>query len=118
MSTEAFDATDSASLERFFGDLPTPIDHVIITAGGPTYGPLLEMDPAQVREAISDHVVLGLGVARNAAGKMRAGGTLVLMGATGGRRISRDLGIASAATRRSLRSRRGSRSSSRRSGST
>jgi NAD(P)-dependent dehydrogenase (short-subunit alcohol dehydrogenase family) len=42
--------------------------------------------------------VLGLEVARNAAGKMRPGGTLVLMGGTEGRRVSRDLGIAAAAT--------------------
>jgi NAD(P)-dependent dehydrogenase (short-subunit alcohol dehydrogenase family) len=97
-STAAFDANDPASLERFFKGLPDPIDHVMVTAGGPHYGPLLEMDADQVREAISDHVVLGLEVARNAVGKMRPGGTLLLMGGTGGRRVSRDLGIASAAT--------------------
>lgn len=33
--TAAFDANDAASLERFFQDLPTPIDHVMVTAGGP-----------------------------------------------------------------------------------
>jgi NADP-dependent 3-hydroxy acid dehydrogenase YdfG len=33
----AFDANDVASLERFFEDLPTPIDHVMVTAGGPNY---------------------------------------------------------------------------------
>ena len=82
----------------FFRDLPAPIDHVLVTAGGPTYGPLLEMDSAQVRDALSDHVVLGLEVARNAAGKMRPGGTLLLMGGTGGRRIGHGLGIAPAAT--------------------
>ena len=98
LRSAAFDAADPAALARFFGDLPTPIDHVMVTAGGPHYGPLLEMDSAQVREAISEHVVLALDVARNAAGKMRPGGTLLLMGGTGGRRISRDLGIASAAT--------------------
>ena len=70
----------------------------MVTAGGPTYGPLLEMDSAQVRQALSDHVVLGLGVARNAVGKMRPGGTLLLMGGTGGRRVGHGLGIASAAT--------------------
>jgi NAD(P)-dependent dehydrogenase (short-subunit alcohol dehydrogenase family) len=96
--TVAFDATDTASLAKFFQDLPAPIDHVMVTAGGPRYGPLLEMDSAQVREALSDHVVLALEVARNAAGKMRPGGTLVLMGGTGGRRIGHGLGIASAAT--------------------
>ena len=96
--TAAFDANDAASLERFFEDLPTPIDHVMVTAGRPHYGPLLEMDAAEVRQAISEHVVLGLEVARNAAGKMRTGGTLLLMGGTGGRRVGHGLGIVSAAT--------------------
>jgi NAD(P)-dependent dehydrogenase (short-subunit alcohol dehydrogenase family) len=94
----AFDANDAAALKRFFQDLPASIDHVMVTAGGPTYGPLLEMDSAQVREALSDHVVLALEVARNAAGRMRPGGTLLFMGGTGGRRIGHGLGIASAAT--------------------
>jgi hypothetical protein len=70
----------------------------MVTAGGPAYGPLLEMDPAQVRNALSDHIVLGLEVTRNAAGKMRPGRTLVLIGGTGGRRVGHGLGIASAAT--------------------
>jgi NAD(P)-dependent dehydrogenase (short-subunit alcohol dehydrogenase family) len=96
--TAAFDANDTASLQQFFRDLPPPIDHVMITAGGPTYGPLLEMDSARVRDALADHVVLTLEVARNAAGKMRPGGTLLFMGGTGGRRVGHGLGIASAAT--------------------
>jgi short-subunit dehydrogenase len=94
----AFDANDPAALERFFKGLPDPIDHVMVTAGGPRYGRLLEMDGDEVRQALSEHVVVALEVARNAAGKMRPGGTLLLVGGTGGRRISRDLGIASAAT--------------------
>ena len=98
LSTAAFDANDSAALRRFFEGLPDPIDHVMVTAGGPHYGPLLEMSSSQVRDAISDHVVLALDVARNAAGRMRPGGTLLLMGGTGGRRVGRGLGIVSAAT--------------------
>jgi NAD(P)-dependent dehydrogenase (short-subunit alcohol dehydrogenase family) len=97
-STASFDANDPASLARFFDELPGQIDHVLITAGGPHYRPLLQMDSDQLRTAISDHAVLALGVARNAVGKMRPGGTLLLMGGTGGRRISRELGIMSAAT--------------------
>jgi NAD(P)-dependent dehydrogenase (short-subunit alcohol dehydrogenase family) len=97
-STAAFDATDPAALKRFFEDLPDPIDHVIVTGPGPSYVPLMEMDADQVREALGGHVVLGLDVARNAAPKMRPGGTLVLMGGTGGRKISRGLGLVSAAT--------------------
>jgi NAD(P)-dependent dehydrogenase (short-subunit alcohol dehydrogenase family) len=97
-STAAFDATDAAALERFFDELAGPIDHVLVTGPGPRYGPLLEMDAEQVRDALSDHVVLGLEVARAAAGRMRPGGSLTLMGGTGGRKISRELGLASAAT--------------------
>ena len=94
----AFDVNDAASLRSFFADLPTPIDHVMVTAGGPQYGPLLEMDSERVRQVLSDHVVRYLEVARNAAGKMRPGGTLVFMGGTGGRRVGHGLGIVSAAT--------------------
>ena len=97
-STAAFDATDAAALKRFFEGLPDPIDHVLVTAGGPNYVPLLEMDAAQVHDALGGHVVLGLDVARSAAGKMRPGGSILLMGGTGGRKISRDLGLFSAAT--------------------
>ena len=96
--TAAFDATDTAALQRFFQDLPAPIDHVMLTGGGPTYAPLLEMDSAQVETALGDHVALDLQVARNAASKMRPGGTLVFMGGTGGRRIDQRIGIVSAAT--------------------
>ena len=97
-STAAFDATDATALKRFFDGLADPIDHVLVTGPGPSYVPLLEMDADQVRQALGDHVVLGLEVARAAAGKMRPGGSLTFMGGTGGRKISRDLGLASAAT--------------------
>lgn len=96
--TAAFDATDPAALRGFFDGLPAPIDHVLVTGGGPTYLPLLEMDAAQVGNALSDHVALDLDIARNAAPRMRPGGTLVFMGGTGGRRIGRGAGIFPAAT--------------------
>jgi NAD(P)-dependent dehydrogenase (short-subunit alcohol dehydrogenase family) len=93
LSTAAFDATDSTSLERFFRDLPATIDHVMVTAGGPHYARLLEMDVEQARRALDAHPLLMLQVARNAAHKVRPGGTLVFMGGTGGRRPSIGLGI-------------------------
>jgi len=92
-STAAFDATDSAALERFFRDLPGTIDHVMVTAGGPHYARLLEMDFEQARRALDAHPLLMLQVARNAAHKVRPGGTLVFMGGTGGRRPNVGLGI-------------------------
>lgn len=97
-STAAFDANDLNALERFFEDLPTPIDHLIITGPGPGYKPPLEMDTEEARAAISEHMLLALAVARNAAAKVRPGGTLVLMGGTGGRRIRRGSAIVSAVT--------------------
>ena len=97
-STAAFDANDHVSLERFFEGLPTQIDHVMVTAGGPHYGRLLEMDSDQVGAAVSERMVLVLAVARNAAPMMRAGGTLLLVGGTGGRRIRPGYGIAAPAT--------------------
>jgi NAD(P)-dependent dehydrogenase (short-subunit alcohol dehydrogenase family) len=97
-STAAFDATEAGALEQFFEGLPGPIDHVLVTGPGPSYMPLLEMNADQVRDELGSHVVLALDVARNAAPRMRPGGALLLMGGTGGRRIRRDLGLASAAT--------------------
>jgi len=93
MSTAAFDATDTASLERFFRDLPSPIDHVMVTAGQPHYGRLLDMDFEQTRRALEEHLLLMLKVARNVADKVRPGGALLFMGGTGGRRQGIGLGM-------------------------
>jgi NAD(P)-dependent dehydrogenase (short-subunit alcohol dehydrogenase family) len=98
LQTAAFDVGSADNLDHFFQAIPGPIDHVLVTAGRPSYGPLLEMDIAEVREALSGHAVLGLQVARAAQPKMRPGGTLLLMGGTGGRRIDHRLGVISAAT--------------------
>jgi NAD(P)-dependent dehydrogenase (short-subunit alcohol dehydrogenase family) len=98
LSIAAFDATDSASLERFFDDLPATIDHVMVTAGQPHYGRLLDMDLEQARVALDTHLLLTLQVARFAAHKVRPGGTLLFMGGTGGRRPGIGMGIVSTVT--------------------
>jgi len=98
LSTAAFDATDPASLERFFHDLPTTIDHVMVTAGRPYYARLIDMDFEQARRAFDEHLLLVLQVARNAAHKVRPGGTLLFMSGTGGRRPGIGLAIASTVT--------------------
>ncbi|MGC2322463.1 MAG: SDR family oxidoreductase [Terriglobales bacterium] len=91
-------APDYPGFERFFRDLPAPIDHVMVTAGRPYYGRLLDMDFAQARRALHAHLLLVLQVARNAAPKVRPGGTLLFMGGTGARRPGIGLGIASTVT--------------------
>ena len=97
-NTAAFDANDPDALAQFFDALPSPLDHVMLTAGGPHYGRMLDMSRDEARVAISDVMLLALDVARHAAQKVRPGGTLLLMSGTGGRRIGIGLGIASAVT--------------------
>jgi len=80
--TAAFDVNDAASLERFLQDLPTPIDHVMVTAGGPHYGPLLEIEPEEARRGLTEHILLAIRVAQSASSKVRPGGTLLFMGGT------------------------------------
>jgi NAD(P)-dependent dehydrogenase (short-subunit alcohol dehydrogenase family) len=92
-STAAFDATDPAALEGFFHNLPGPIDHVLVTAGGQYYARLAEMDFAQARRAIDEHLMMALQATRYAAGRMRPGGTLLFMTGTGARRPGVSLSV-------------------------
>ena len=87
-SIAAFDATDFGRLERFFQALPAPIDHLLVTGPGPHYAPLAEFDLDAARRAVDAHLLLPLQVARDAASKVRPGGTLLFMGGTGGRRAA------------------------------
>jgi NAD(P)-dependent dehydrogenase (short-subunit alcohol dehydrogenase family) len=94
----AFDATDPERLERFFEELPAPIDHVLLTGPGPYYAPLAEFDFEQAARDVGAHLFLPLRVAREAVGKVRAGGTLLFMGGTGGRRTAPGFALISALT--------------------
>jgi NAD(P)-dependent dehydrogenase (short-subunit alcohol dehydrogenase family) len=96
LHSAAFDAADPVALGRFFEQLPKPIDHVMVTAGRPHYGRLADMDYAQTRQTLDEHLMLTIEVARHAPGKVRPGGTLIFMGGTGGRRPG--LGLAIVAT--------------------
>ncbi|HEY7633912.1 MAG TPA: SDR family oxidoreductase [Gemmatimonadales bacterium] len=96
--TAAFDATDFERLRRFFDELPTPIDHVLVTGPGPYYAPLSEFDLEKARRDVESHIWLPLEVARNAVGKVRPGGTLLFMGGTGGRRTAKGLALIGALT--------------------
>ena len=96
--TSAFDATAFEQLGRFFDELPTPIDHILVTGPGPYYAPLAEFDVEKARRDVEAHILLPLHVARNAVGKVRPGGTLLFMGGTGGRRPAVGLALISALT--------------------
>ena len=91
--TAAFDATDFGRLGRFFAELDEPIDHVLVTGPGPYYAPLAEFDVAEARREVEAHLLLPIELARSAAKKVRPGGTLLLMGGTGGRRAAAGFGM-------------------------
>jgi NAD(P)-dependent dehydrogenase (short-subunit alcohol dehydrogenase family) len=97
-SIAAFDATDFGRLGRFFDELPTLIDHVLVTGPGPYYAPLAEFDVDKARRDVDAHLLLPLQVAREAVTKVRPGGTLLFMGGTGGRRTAVGLAFISALT--------------------
>ena len=72
----------------------------MVTAGGPSYAALAEMTPQDVRDALSDHLALGLEVARHVPAHVRPGGSIILMSGTGGRspRASSTVAAVTAAT--------------------
>jgi NAD(P)-dependent dehydrogenase (short-subunit alcohol dehydrogenase family) len=67
---------------------------VRVTGPGPYYAPLAELDFEKARRSLDAHLFLPLHVARNAVGKVRPGGTLLLMSGMGGRRPAADALIA------------------------
>jgi NAD(P)-dependent dehydrogenase (short-subunit alcohol dehydrogenase family) len=86
LSTAAFDALDFARLEEFFTQLPEPVDHVMVSGSGPYYAPLTEIDFGKARRDMEQHMFVPIQIARQAIGRVRPGGSLVLIGGTGGRR--------------------------------
>ena len=98
LGTAAFDATDTDRLKQFFQDLPGPVDHVMVTAGGPSYMPLENMDLAAARRAFDERLAMTLAVALYSRDKVRAGGTLLFIGGTGGRRPGVGMAVMSAVT--------------------
>ena len=96
--TLAFDATDFDRLERFFHELPTPIDHVLVTGPGPYYAPLADLDRERAHRDFDAHLWLAVAVAQHAVGRVRPGGTLLFMGGTGGRGRGPGLSLIAAGT--------------------
>jgi NAD(P)-dependent dehydrogenase (short-subunit alcohol dehydrogenase family) len=97
-SIAAFDALDGDRLARFFGELADPVDNVLVTGPGPYYAPLGEFDFDEARRDLEAHLLLPLRIGRDAASSIRAGGTLLFIGGTGGRRTARGTALISAVT--------------------
>jgi NAD(P)-dependent dehydrogenase (short-subunit alcohol dehydrogenase family) len=96
-NVSAFDATDFEQLALFFEGL-SAIDHVLVTGPGPYYAPLADFDFGAARRDVEAHLFLPMQVARDAGPKVRAGGTLLFMGGTGGRATGVGFSLISALT--------------------
>lgn len=94
----SLDATDTDRLEAFFDGLTAPVDHLLYTGPGPSYAPLDEIDMAEVADDVAAHLMVPLLIARKAVGRVRAGGTLLFVGGTGGRRPAKGFAVISALT--------------------
>jgi NAD(P)-dependent dehydrogenase (short-subunit alcohol dehydrogenase family) len=96
--TAAFDASDPRALESFFRELPENVDHVMVTAGAPHYGPPLQMSREDAQRGLSAPLLLALDVARFAGPRLKPNGSLIFMSGTGARRPHPGIGIVAAAT--------------------
>jgi NAD(P)-dependent dehydrogenase (short-subunit alcohol dehydrogenase family) len=86
LRTAQLDLGDSAALDPFFARLPTPIDHVLFTGGGPIYTPIADLDFDQAWRVLDEHLLGALRIARASATRVRAGGSLTFITGTDARR--------------------------------
>jgi NAD(P)-dependent dehydrogenase (short-subunit alcohol dehydrogenase family) len=86
LRTAQLDVANSAALEPFFAGLPTPIDHVLFTGGGPIYTPIAELDFDQALRVLDEHLIGALRIARASATRVRPGGSITFITGTDARR--------------------------------
>lgn len=97
-TTATLDLGDADGLHRFFTELPAPVDHVLLSGGGPSYAPLAEMDFAEALAQLDEHLLGSLRVARECATRVRPGGSLTLLTGTGARHPGKGLVLAAIGT--------------------
>jgi NAD(P)-dependent dehydrogenase (short-subunit alcohol dehydrogenase family) len=97
-ATASFDATNFVQLDKFFDELPAPMNHLLTTEPGPYYAPLAEFDLSIARRSIEAHLFLPFELARHAVAHMPSSGTLLFMSGTAGRKVAIGLSLVSAMT--------------------
>jgi len=86
LRTAGLDLSDPAGVETFFAGLSTPIDHVLVTGGGPIYLPIAELDFDQALGVLNEHLIGALRIAKACATRVRPGGSLTFITGTDARR--------------------------------
>jgi NAD(P)-dependent dehydrogenase (short-subunit alcohol dehydrogenase family) len=84
VSGHVVDAADADGLRSFFESIE-PFDHLVSLAGGFMGGGFLEAPVEVIRKAIEEKFFANLAIARLAAPRVRAGGSLVFTAGAGGR---------------------------------
>jgi NAD(P)-dependent dehydrogenase (short-subunit alcohol dehydrogenase family) len=86
------------AVPELFGALPGPIDHVLVSGGGPVYAPIDGMDFEAVRRELDTYLVGSLRIAQACAARVRPGGSLTFISGTGARRPGVGLVVAAIGT--------------------
>ncbi|KAB2975322.1 SDR family oxidoreductase [Streptomyces sp. SS1-1] len=98
LSTAAFDAMEADRLEGFLRELPGQVDHVMVTAGSPSYTPLADLDLTAGGRDFGARLAMLLAAGRACRDKVRPGGTLLFIGGTGARRPAPGMAVIGALT--------------------
>lgn len=64
MGTAMLDLGRPEEIESFFTALPAPVDHVLVSGGGPPYAALDDIDFDDARRVLDEHLLGALRVAR------------------------------------------------------
>jgi NAD(P)-dependent dehydrogenase (short-subunit alcohol dehydrogenase family) len=86
LRTARLDLGNPAGLEPFFGSLSSPIDHLLVTGGGPIYAPIADLDFDLARRVLDEHLLGALRIARASVNRVRPGGSLTFISGTDARR--------------------------------
>jgi NAD(P)-dependent dehydrogenase (short-subunit alcohol dehydrogenase family) len=86
--TATVDIGDPASLDRLLAGMATPIDHVLVTGGGPVYAPIADLDLDLAARVLDEHLLGALRISRACRGHVREGGSLTFVTGTDARRPS------------------------------
>nr|WP_221382341.1 SDR family oxidoreductase [Actinoplanes polyasparticus] len=97
-SAAPLDLGDTEAVARFFAGLPAPIDHVLVSGGGPFYSPIADMDFERARAFLDQHILGYLRIVRECAGRVRPGGSLTFISGTGARHAAVGISLAAIGT--------------------
>jgi len=93
----ATDATDEEAVDRLFDDLGS-VDHVVSFTGQQTFGPVAELDRAELHRSIDARVWAARNLCRAAAPRMRSGGSFTFCSGTSAWRPQPNRGAGAAST--------------------